>query len=336
MTRVLVISLSLAGLFFAACDGDSPPADGRDGGNTMPGSCTDYPEQFDIVTSGETFPPFTWTNASWHHGERLDFSLTEFFCSEDWAEYDSLLLVVGAGWCAACPPHAMDINAISSELRGNGTLVAYLLTQNSGGGLATGNEARAWVNSAIGTGWGLRLGDGENSEPGAIAQRANPVPTGYFIRKSDMMLLADENQVGVIPYTEISSDPTRNWPTELGVMFTSNCAAGTEEASEPNNTMDRAQVVSTETVIQGGVCDAAPDFYRIDVEGSWEVFLEYDMTDPANDLDIAVVNESGARVAQSGIDEMGRKSILFGRPQYVMISGPGRATAAYTLTVHPW
>lgn len=334
MTRALGSLLASLSLILAACDGGGAPPGDTDAGTTLPVECTDYPEQFNIVASGETFPPYRWTNAFWNGGRRVDFGLTDFYCGEEYQQYDSLLIVVGAGWCAACPPHAMDINSISSQLRANGTLVAYLLTQNVGGGLATGAEARTWVDTAIGNGWGLRLGDGENSEPGAIAQRANPVPTGYFIRKSDMVLLADENEVGVaLPYTEIAMDPTRDWPTELGVMFMSNCPAGSEEASEPNNTLDRAQEITGgagDVVIRGGVCDAAPDYYHINIPGSYDVFL-----DTEGALDIAIVDESGARLSQGRVEGT-RHSMLFATPNYLIVSGPGRATAPYTLTVHPW
>jgi len=313
------------------CTEDTRP---RGDAAAPPVSCTDYPEHFSVVTTGEVFPPYAWSESFEGVGSSGQFSIEQFFCSGAYDGYDSLLVAVVAEWCGACPGHVRELDAISADLDAAGMKLVYLVTQNDGGTLASSNQANVWIESIIGAGTsGVRIGDGDNTDPGAVSRNVFTYAQTYVIRRSDMVLLADENQIGgTLPYLEMAADPSRDWPTELGVVTMSNCGDGDEEASEPNNVLvDAVPVV--EGTFAGGICNRGPDFYRIGIAGSWTATLLFDAS--IGDLDISVISESGERVAVASPTDGGLE-LVFAGEQYLSIAGHGGETAPYSLVIDDW
>jgi hypothetical protein len=303
-----------------------PPVEPPDAGET---TCTP-PAATGRLAMGETLPAYSWSAAYGPGAARTSFDLRDFHCDDArWGAYTSLLIVVGTAWCPNCPDYLRDVAAL--DLDRTGTLVLWVESQNSSYESATSDEALRTVDRVIGQdAAGLRLGERDNSMRDAIGSRTSTVPAGYFVRRRDMRILADENELGVRPpWQEMSRDPELDWESRLRGGGGSTCGAADEEAFEPNDTSATAASIAPGS-FTGGVCASQPDWYRVSIAGRWRLDLQF--SHASGDLDVYVLDDSGATIARSD-SATDDESVTVTGPARVRIEGWRGATAPYRLTL---
>jgi hypothetical protein len=214
----------------------------------------------------------------------------------------------------------------------NGTLVAYLETQNARQEPETCAEAAEYLATYIGEdGPGIRLGDGDNTNGSGVADGGGPIPTAWFVRRSDMRIVAYQREHGSrLPMAELSANPDRDWSDTFSGAPSTNCEAGDEEASEPNDRPTDASGAEP-GVHHGGICNTAADYYRIEIAGSWTADLSFDHD--TVDLDLVVRADNGDMLSTSD-GETNMESVMHSGPAYleVVAKNPG-STGAYDLTI---
>jgi len=295
-----------------------------------PGACT-YPAGASAtINTGRIMPPYRWATAYTETGAMLPFDLAEFHCGTgDWGRYHSVLIIVSTGWCPNCPTYLREVAAMNLAARG--TLVVFLESQDESYRSANSRSAQTIVNRTVGMAPGLRIGDGENSMRDALGDQTSTVPSGYFIRRSDMRVLADENQLGRTPdWVAMATDPDMDWPARFGYPAPPPPTPCTEETHEPNDTRATADAITPGT-FSAGVCRAGnEDFFSVALPGRWRVDLDFRHAD--GDIDMFALDASGRVVGTSDSPDDDESLTLTG-PATLRIIGYEGATASYRLTL---
>ena len=299
----------------AVSDASGPPS----------GPCAYPPGATGRMAMGGVISPYRWTSAYREDGTRSEFDLARFHCDAEWDAYTAVLFVVGTGWCPNCPAYLRSIAAL--DLGARGTLVVFLESQNSSYETATSVEARSTVDRVVGRASGLRIGEADNTDVDAIGRQTGAVPAGYFVRRSDMQILADENALGATPpWDEMAASPDLDWVARLRGGGAATC---TEEALEPNDT--RAGAVAIDVgAFSGGICGPDDDFFRVSLSGAWQVDLRFRHSD--GDLDLFVLDDLG-RVVVTSDSADDDESVSYVGPATLRILGYAGATAPYGLTL---
>ncbi len=293
---------------------------------------------------GTAFPDHAW-NAQWADGTQFTFDLYDFHCDDEiWGAYDTLIVSVSTIWCPNCPNFIAYVDALGPQLEEEGALVLFLDVQDEAGGPVNTAATQRHISRYAPNGTGIRAGDADNTTPNAVL--TSPLieyfPTAFVIRRSDMQVIADaRDSEYYLPLVEIAMDPTADWsspgaPT-ITPEFPSNCGEESEEIYEPNDTPDNPAEIGPGT-FDGGVCNSAPDYYSVDVEGPWEVLMEF--SHATGDLDIYVwddetgrpmVGDDGRSIGGESIDD--DESFQYEGPATLFIYGYNNGTAPYTLTI---
>lgn len=328
MSRLFIVGLLLSlsiGCTGGGGDGSMGPILGGTGGGG--GDCT-YPTASGVLRTGETMPDFSWSSAFRDGSTQITFDLQEFHCGAAYEDYSSMVLVVGEGWCGACPSYITWVDSISEQLSANGSLIVYLEGQTASYEPASSAQANEFINNLIGSGRGIRIGDADNSTPSGVDSQVGAVPAGFFIRKSDMMIIAESDAgLGRLPYEMLSGDPDYDWIGDIGGTVTPNCGPADEEPGEPNDTPAEATRVTAGMTVSGGICDGNSDHYRIEHTGDWRFNLTF--SHAVGDLDMYIVNEDGSRgLGSATIDD--NESINWNGPATIVVFGNGASTAPYT------
>lgn len=298
-----------------------------DGGGPAP-SCA-YPSgATGRMAMGQVISPYSWRTAYREDGTRLAFDLTTFHCEPEWDRYTAVLFVVGAAWCSNCPDYERAVAALG--LGALGTLVVFLESQNESYESATSEEARATIDRTVGSAPGLRIGEADNTMPDAIGSQTSTVPTGYFVRRSDMRILAADNELGTTPpWDEMAAAPEMDWVSRLRGGGGGSGAPCTEESLEPDDSRGAAAPIAPGT-FSGGICGSDDDYFQVSLAGSWRVDLRTRYSD--GDLDLFVLDASGAAVVTSDSAD-DDESVSYTGPATVRIVGYAGARAPYTLTL---
>jgi len=331
-TKIVYLSvLLLPALLIGSCTSDTGILGPVLGGVGGPRNCT-YPAEPHGMSTGDVMPPYSWMGAVLPDGSTTDFSIEDFHCSTRYDDYRSLVLFMGAEWCGACPSYIAFLHELASTFAENGTLVAYLESENLRREPESCEEAAAYLEGYIGEdGPGIRLGDGDNTNGSGVADGGGPIPTAWFVRRSDMRIVAYQREFGSrLPMAELSADPDRDWSDTFGGAPSTNCEEGDEEASEPNDRPTDAVSIEPGTH-HGGICNTAADYYRIEVAGAWTAELTFDHD--TVDLDLVVRSDNGDVQAMSNGEES-LESVMYSGPAYLEIvaKNPG-STGPYDLTI---
>jgi len=285
------------------------------------------------MATGDVIPPYTWMGAVLPDGSTTDFSIEDFHCSTRYDEYRSMILFMGAEWCGACPGYINFLNDLAETFAANGTLVAYLETENLRREPESCGEAATYLNEYIGeNGPGIRLGDGDNTNGSGVADGGGPIPTAWFVRRSDMRIVAYQREHGSrLPMAELSADPDGDWSDTFGGAPSTNCSDGDEEASEPNDRPTDAAPLMAGAATMGGICNTASDYYRVEVAGDWTAELTFDHA--TADLDLVVHTDTGM-VASMSDGETDTEMVSHSGPAYVEVRAkdPG-STGPYSLSL---
>lgn len=293
-----------------------------------------YPD-FDLRLSLDaTIPPMYWDNA-YVGGRKTRFSLEEWACDED---VSVIVMVLGTAWCGACTGYAMRLEAEAAAFEAAGGRFVLVELEDADGQPADTEAAQRHLANVIGTNHGVRVGD-LDTRPGErfLTNYADlgGLPTVYFVRRSDMKVIATGDTVGDRSLVDVAMDPDADWKNPPPPPFENRCPAGTDEAGEPNDLPAQATPLSVGT-LQGGVCDESGDVYAIDEAGGWT--FKVDFQHAVGDLDLAVwdpdTNEplrvNGDIIGSAGAT--GTEVFSHTGPALVKVFGFRRASAPYTLT----
>lgn len=318
-------------LAFAACGGGSPPPE--DTGPPIDAAPCNYPEASGQLGVGQVFPAFRWSGVRTDVGESVDFDMREFFCgAPQYEAYDSIVLVVGAGWCSACPSYIQGVNAISSRLLDEGALILYLEVETADFEPATSAEAATYIDGLIMDGPGLRMGDADNTMPNAVRPLVTQMPSAYFIRRRDMRIVADQREsIYVIDFPALAMDPEQTW-TPTPPPFVGNCTMADEEPGEPNDEIATADPIMDGQEIMGGICARGSDFFFVDQTGPWRFDLYSTLFD--GNLDLRLWDTSGSRIGGS-TQRSNHDWIDYDQPAYVEVFGADGASNTYRVTLGP-
>lgn len=306
-----------------------PGTDPEPDPGTDPGACSYPPGASPTINTGTIMPAYRWATAFTETGASMPFDLEDFHCGRgDWGRYHSVLFVVGTGWCPNCPTYLRDVAAMS--LASHGTLVVFLEAQDESYRSTSSSSARRMVDRVVGTAPGLRIGDGENSVRDALGEQTSTVPSSYMVRRSDMRVLADENQLGFTPdWVEMARSPDTDWPARYGHAPPPPPAACVEETHEPNDARASAAPITAGT-FSAGICGANDDFYAVSISGRWRVDLDFRHSD--GDIDLFALDASG-RVIGTSDSADDDESLTITGPATIRVIGYGGARAAYRLTL---
>jgi hypothetical protein len=316
-------------LALSACGDDDEPRTGSDAGVTEP-PC-EYPASSGMLAQNQVLPPFVWSGAILD-GEARGLDLEEFHCSDEYDRYESMILLVSAGWCSACPEYIQRLDGMAGTFEANGTLVAYLEVETASFEPATSPAAREFIDGLIMDGPGYRIGDADNSMPNTVRTLVTQFPSAYFVRRSDMNIVADQAaSTVVIDFESLSSNPDGGWEPVLP-PFVSDCTEADEEPGEPNDVRESAMALAADVEIEGGICADGPDFYRVDIEGPWRFDLYLDNF--MGDLNLNLYNDAGERIGGSN-QRANHDWIDFEGPAWVEVYGEDRASNVYRVSVSP-
>ena len=281
-----------------------------------------YPGQGTTISASQPFPPIYWSAARRTNGTTLPFALESFHCDAAYARYSTLAFIVTAGWV---PQSRSYIQAIPMGLDAAGMLVVYLLVQDDLGQPANASYAHSFVTMhANGSEPSLRVGDGDALPAARAFQSSNLVsalPTTLVVRRSDMMIVADE-ATAPAPGDRAGSAATFGGPS---------CV---EETFEPNDSAPAATQLAIGAIFDGGVCTPSNrDFYRIAEPGNWRLRIEF--SHAVGDLDIRVWDRSANAFRTSGnlgsVSSSDDERFDGTGDTTVAVMGFGAATAPYTL-----
>ncbi|MCA9605469.1 MAG: hypothetical protein KC619_07730 [Myxococcales bacterium] len=321
--------LALA-LLLAGCDGSTmDPADT----GPPPTPCA-YPSFSGALGLGEVVPNWRWNGAREWDGTTRDIDLEEFFCSSEYDGYSSLVLVISAGWCPACPDYIRAIDEMSATLEDEGALILYVEVETADFEPATSVDAAAFLDPILADGPGLRIGDADNTQPSSLRTLVRQMPSGYFIRRRDMTIVADQSQsIYRIDYGTLAADPEQSW-TPMPPPFVGNCGPADEEAGEPNDDLASATPITFDGEVTGGVCAEGGDFYRVDETGPWRFDLYTEFLMNREDLDLRLFTTEGERIGGSS-QRSNHDWIDYEGPAYVEVYGQDNDSATYRVTLGP-
>ena len=175
------------------------------------GDCN-YPDAPDTIAHGSTMPQLFWESALDADGTEIDFRMTDFHCAAAYGRYETVVFVVGAGWCPNCPAFMRYVNDQSAELEAAGMQIVYMEIETSTRQPASNQQSSDIVAREVGADApGLRIGDAATMPiEMAFSRVVRAVPTAYVVRKSDMMIIADQLRTnGYLPLLDIARDPDR-------------------------------------------------------------------------------------------------------------------------------
>lgn len=338
MSSKILVSVLGAALAFGVAGCESGGGGTPDAGPVVP-PC-DYPMSSGLLRVGEVLPEFAWQGALDVGGAPGDFRVRDFYCSDAYDRYSSMILLVSAGWCTACPAYIDMLNGMAADLDAQGTLVVYVEVETADFAPASSQDAADFIDTCITPdefAAGVRIGDGDNVGEESVRNGVSSFPSAYFVRRRDMHIVADQSaSVYTIDFGSLAADPEQTWTPQLP-RFTANCDPATEEESlEPNDSFDQAGVIEPGTEISGGVCMPGSDYYHVTLAGPWRFDLYqslFTMPDPdLHDVNLRLWSEDGERIGGSNV-RGNHDWIDYEGPAYVEVYGERNASGTYRVSV---
>ncbi len=292
-TILRLLAVGAAVLALGACAGDDDDNGGADTG--VGGDASDvanvptcqYPTDYEyILAEGTKAPPLAWTTARDENGNIMDFSFEDFHCNDDaWGDYNSLIVIVSAGWCPNCPDYIRSVDAIEGELEALGARVVYVEAETDDFTSPTGAQANAHINTILrNSGGGIRISDGESlPTPRSIFWLAGiqAFPSAFVIRRDDMRVIADQFEARApLDFEAVVAGVADADPIAPRLP---SCGPSDEEAADwSNNDPMSATVLNPGEAVEGAICNYSGDFYKLGGTGDVRVELSYDSKDAGN------------------------------------------------------
>ena len=306
---------------------------------TLSADCP-YPDNNDVLGYDLIMPNVGWDGAFMPDGSQASFFLRDFFCSSAYAEFNSVMLYIGAGWCPACRSYLQNLRPVIPQIEAAGVLTVFINTQDANYNPANTEYTNRYMDGMIGPGVGIRAGDSD-TRPTAGFFHYSPVitalPSVFVVRKRDMRVIAEQARSDfILPYIDIGHDPEADWSDPGTPPFIPQCDESDEEVYEPNNTREQAAVLEPGS-FDGGICDLEPDFYRINLSGPWRLTIEF--SHDVGDLDLNVWHIIRDEPMTVGTEPIGstsstdNESFEYDGRATVRVSGYQRSSSPYRLTL---
>ena len=288
----------------------------------------------------DPMPYVFWENAFWPGGENKPLRFSELHCKQD---VSVIIVMFGTNWCSACTSFMERMSQMSAELAAVGAEILFVEIEDYGQEDCTSQEAQDHISRHIGEAVGYRVGDAD-SRPGqgnyfTNAGLVSSYPTIAVIRRRDMRVIAD-NSTGAasLDLVQVAMDPERDWTVPEKPDVVSRCD-GQDEQGEPNNEPSAATPLPAGTLM-GGICDAEPDYFRIETQGAWR--LELAFANAVGDLDMVLWDEVNSE-ALRGPDDLVLGAYTsddvevfeYVGPALLRVYGFRYASAPYSLTLTP-
>ncbi|MEQ9503397.1 MAG: hypothetical protein RIT81_41435 [Deltaproteobacteria bacterium] len=269
-----------------------------------------YPEDAsNRIAVGETFPMTTWSNAVYPDGSQGPLNLEEVYCGDN-TKFDgveTLFFQVSAEWCGPCRSFRNYFNSNRGIFDNNKSqFIVTEIRDLQNVDVVTSVAASESVTRELGDDWGVRLGDAETTPTRNLFNNRAQIsvfPTFYVVRKSDMKVIAWSDEDPGVFVNDYLLDVLQNYNWDWSDLdnpieqFVSNCEPGTEESYEPNDTAPLAKEVGV-AQIDGGICTDAPDFYFVNLPGSWRITL---VTEPeVADIDVYAWDDAANEPVKNG------------------------------------
>ena len=238
-------------------------------------------------------PYVFWVSAYWPGGENKPLRFADLHCRED---VSVIIVMLGTNWCGACTSFMQRMAELSDELSAAGAEIIFVEIEDYAQEDCTTEEAQEHISRHIGEEVGYRVGDAD-SRPGqgnyfTNAGLVSSYPTVAVIRRRDMRVIADNSTgAGSLDLVQVALDPERDWtvPVKPDVM------TAAMVSSEPNNDPETAAPLEVGT-LQGGICDAEPDYFQINVTGRMATQLAF--ANAVGDLDMVLWDAENSEAAR--------------------------------------
>lgn len=338
ISRVLLATALLSSSCIVAPNGqadeDTPTPD--------PEPACVYPTSTTLQGTGSILPAMGWTVAVDNAGAFESLDMEDVYCRRGRFEnstIDTVFFILVAEWCPNCPDYARAVGQLTPELEAENAMVVFVDLQTTNPPeLPTTDSAHRYVGRYTANGW--RVGEADGVVPGSIhdAPIWSAVPGCFVVRTRDMQVIANqEDSQFVLPFLDIARDPEADWSNPGPPAFNPNCGPADEEPGEPNDTIAAATPLAPGAAVEGGICTEAPDFFRIDLAGDWQLDLAF--SHAAGDLDVYVMNEATGEPLMDGEDAVGsygtvdNESFTHSGPATIVVVGFQGASTTYTLTL---
>ncbi len=301
------------------------------------------------IALNEAMPNASWPSAILYDVEKnrseRPLSIRDLMCDESFSGYRAFVFSLNAGWCGPCHAWMRTVAANEAALEEAGILPVFVIGDTTTrGDYASSNTAYAdQLVTQHDSPFGFRVGDSETQ--GAGEQGVKQVlgvtqgwPSLFVVERDGMRVLslsggAPSNVNGIIQTVNQGGGPGPELPP-------SNCRDGDEEASEPNDVLRLAPEIGPGDW-SGGICNVAPDMYRVKAEGRWRAVLSFQ--NRIADLDLYGWDETTDSVLRRDNRAVGSFST---RDDVETIEMEGESvirvqskrlgdTAPYTLTIEP-
>lgn len=248
-----------------------------------------YPDTNTIPMDGEAFPPMVIPGAIGPNNSSVDFSFRDAYCGTMDDPPKTVVMFNTAVWCSACRTFfsglypVVFLPQVSEDAE-----IVYWVAQDEGFNWDVSNrDAARDMDSKFPDGAatrGLRVGGAGIAAPhtnwqGSPSTVVEVFPSAFVVRTSDMKVIAYEgNGESYLPLGRITRHP--DWyygDPNHSESSAPACPAGVvDEASEPNDTIARAQEISGPTTIDGGLCHGDNlDVYHVTIQGDWRATLSW-------------------------------------------------------------
>jgi hypothetical protein len=303
----------------------------------------DYPRYARALQYGAVMPPLYWEGAYQPDGSQFDFKLEDVYCDVSWKDTKVVFFIISAGWCTPCTIYAQRLRPEARFIEEAGGQIVIVESQTADFGPARNDYAQSHVDHIIGDAYAIRIGDHDTKPLQDFLHRQPLVaafPTVIAIRTDDMQVITDSNHsMYYLPLRQIAEDPYADWSNPPPPPFANHCGEGDEEASEETN--DSAQTPAPLAVgsQHGGICDESPDFYAIDLEGSYKVEVDFDAS--LGDIDVYVWDPLQNQPLQQGGDVVGsagstgHEEFTWQGPATIAVIGFQGASAPYDIKLTP-
>lgn len=311
---------------------------GEISGQLTIGDACQYPSSAGTIGVGSVIPALEWDLAVRPDGSRGRFSLRDAYCGElGEPAPDVYVFILGALWCGACTHEMNLLAAEAGALREAGGQFVFVAVEDLEYASASTDEAMGQLGRLAGPNPVYMGGDADVGSAFASSGAFSALPSIVIVRTRDMRVIADTRSgAASLDFAEVARDPDAGWEDPPEPMIESRCAAGDEEASEPNNTPGEAALVGAGTH-RGGVCDAYPDFYLVDLDGPWRMTIDFEHAVGNLDLyawdadDDAPLRVDARVIGSYGVED--GEAIEHAGPTVVRIGGFRNESAPYTMTI---
>ena len=237
----------------------------------------------------QTVPNLRWQGAIDGNGGTRDFSFESFKCDPEYADKSVIVMVMGTGWCGACPQYFRSVASSASAIEAAGGQIVFVELEDSSYQPVNHSQANQIISRYVSNGAGLRIGDGQTMPNARYLLQsgiARAYPQAIVIRKSDMTIVANQNSSGyMLDFVQLAQQHGGGNSNPGPGPAPGGSCTDNEEQYEPNNNVSSAAAIGAGS-FDAAVCETGGDYYAIDIPGAWRLDLQF--SHARGDVDVYV------------------------------------------------